>query len=371
MADAFHREHPESVEGERQWRRAQAAVMLDQARKLCFAEKNDEALARVREARVIEPNEPVLADWELKLLRKLSSIHAAFGDEYFASSNLEAARQEYELALKYVPEDVPARSALSQVLLQLNYRRGMGEQYYEDGVHLLRDYWLEQARGRFAYTGKYQPGSEAAKQRKANVEVQLALSRCTMAAGLEGQGLWAGARNEYRIALLIDPTSPEAQVGLDRTRREADAEEKLREIDRLTRQKRYAEATELIQVGRLGTTSQLDKFDGMAAGIEMARLESSYQSALALEADQKFAEAITAYDAVLEQQDYYKDVLARRDTLKTYVDKAAALYAQALEATDPTAKLKLLQQISVFWPEYKNVPELMGMLKPVTPPTDG
>jgi len=371
VAQDFHEKHPDHVEGERQYRRAKAAVMLDQARELCFLEKNDEALQCVRQARALEPEERVLADWERKLLQKLCSIHTEQGNESFASTNLEAARAEYELALSYVPEDVSAKAALSQVLLQLNYRRGMGESYYEDGVHLLRDYWLEQARGRFSYTGKYLPKDENAKLRKRDVEVQLALSRCTLAAQLEQHGLWAGARNEYRIALLIDPESPEAKAGFERTRREADAEEKLREIDRLTRHKRYAEAQEMIDVGRSGTQLQADKFDGMAAGIEEARLEANYKSALALESDQKFEAAIAAYDAILEKRDYYKDVLARRDTLRTYVAKAEELYQQAKDATDPGQKLGLLRQIEVFWPEYKDTAALIELLKPATPPADG
>lgn len=368
MAREYHEQHPESVEGERQFRRAQAAVLLDQARELCFQEKNVEALERVRVARSIEPEERVLADWERKMLLKLAELHTARGDEHWASTNLDAAREQYEQALSYVPEDVNARAALSQVLLQLNYRRGMGEGYYEDGVHLLRDYWLEQARGRFAYTGKYLPKDQDAQERKKDVEVQLALSRCTLANQLEQQGLWAGARNEYRIALLIDPDSAEAKSGFERTRLEADAEEKLREIDRLTRHKRYAEALEMIEIGRAGTKLQGDKFEGKLAGIEEERLEASYQSALALEADQKFEPAIAAYDALLERRDYYKDVLARRDTLRTYVAKAGELYQQAQDATDPAEKLKLLRQIAVFWPKYKNISELIDLLKAATPP---
>src|SRR5687768_2370892 len=91
-AEAYHREHPQDPEGELQYRRASAAVMLDQARQLCFQEKNLEALERVREARAIVPDEEVIADWEAKLLGKLASIHANHGDEFFASTNLEGAR---------------------------------------------------------------------------------------------------------------------------------------------------------------------------------------------------------------------------------------------------------------------------------------
>jgi tetratricopeptide (TPR) repeat protein len=124
VAEAYHRNHPDDEAGERQYRRARAAVMLDQARALCFADKNLEALEQVRQAMLIEPDESVIADWELKLTRKLAYLAAAAGDEQFASSDLDGAREQYELALSYAPDDVNAKAALSQVLLQINYRRG-------------------------------------------------------------------------------------------------------------------------------------------------------------------------------------------------------------------------------------------------------
>lgn len=367
-AESFHQAHPGDAEGDRQFRRAKAAVMLQQARDLCFAEKNLEALEMVRSAKVVEPEEKVIADWEQKMLAKLAMIHTRNGDEDFASSNLDSARDEYEKAVSYAPDDPTAKAGLTQVLLQLNYRRGIGQQYYEDGMHLMSDYWLQQATTRFSYTGKYLPKLEKAKNNKKIVDLQLAAARATLAGSLEARGLWAGACNEYRIALLVDPTSVEAKEGHDRTRVEAAAEEKLREIDRLIRARKYDEALVAIDSGLAMTKVQGDKFEGRRAEIEEARLEALYNSAKALEADQDYAEAVGAYDKLLAQRDYYKDALARRDTLHGYIEKAESLYKQALESTDPTEKLDLFKRIVVFWPRYKDVQAMIDLLKPATKP---
>lgn len=367
-AQAYHQAHPDDPEGERQFRRAKAAVMLETARKLCFAEKNLEALEMVREAKKVEPEESVIADWEQKLLLKLAALHARNGDEYFASTNLEGARDEYEKAILYSPDDINAKAGLTQVLLQINYRHGMGQGYFEDGVHMMSDYWLQQAASHFAYTGKYDPKHQKAKTNKLIVDTQLAAARCTLAVGLEAQGLWAGACNEYRIGLLVDPESAEAKAGFERTRTEAAAENKLREIDRLIRAKKYDEAVVAIDAGIALTNLQTDKFEGRRAEIEEARLESAYQSAIVLETDQDFEDAVKAYDKLLSQRDYYKDTLARRDTLKGYIEKADALYKQALESTDAAEKLELFKRIQVFWPRYKNVQELVALLKPAAKP---
>ncbi|HUR28483.1 MAG TPA: hypothetical protein VM509_09875, partial [Planctomycetota bacterium] len=178
----------------------------------------------------------------------------------------------------------------------------------------------------------------------------------------------AGACNEYRIGLLVDPDSVESKAGFERTRTEAAAEEKLREIDRLIRAKKYEEALVAIDSGIALTKLQTDKFEGRRAGIEEARLEAAYQSAIALETDQDFEDAVKAYENILAQRDYYKDTLARRETLKGYIEKADGLYKQALESTDPAEKLELFKRIQVFWPRYKNVQELVDLLKPAAKP---
>lgn len=364
-AEAYHAEHPDDPEGARQLRRAKAAMMLDQARRLCFDDKDNEALLLVRQALEEEPDERVLQEWERKLLTKLAGVHTAHGDEFFATTDLDAAREQYELALSFVPDFLRAREGLSQVLLQINYRRGMGENYYREGVQLMTDYWLEQSRTRFVYVNKYQPANDRAKMRKGEVDAHLAASRCTLAADLERLGLWAGARNEYRLALIVDPDSVEAAEGLDRTRIEAGVQDKLREADRLIRARKWDQALEVIREARAQTKHQVEKCDGAADGVDASRLEQSYQHALALEADQDFEAAVLAYDRLVESRGYYKDVLTRRETLRAYIAKAGPLYDQAMAATDPAEKLRLLKQITLFWPEYRNVRDVIGMLEAI------
>ena len=367
-AETFHQAHPSDAEGERQFRRAKAAVMLEQARLLCFADKDIEALDLVREAKLVEPGEPVIIDWEHKMLAKLAMIHTRNADEFFASTNLEGAREEYEKALGFQPDATNAKAGLSQVLLQLNYRLGKGQTYYREGVNLLGDYWLQQAGARFSYTLKHQPNHTKAKDNKLIVNVQLAAGRSTLAAGMEADGMWAGARNEYRIALLVDPNSEEAKAGYDRTRIEADVGDKLREIDRMIRAKKFDEALAAIDVGMALTQHQGDKLEGCKAAIEEAQLDAGYQIAITLETDQDFEGALAAYNVLLAKRDYYKDTLARRDTLKGYIDKAAGLYNQALESTDPAVKLGFLNRIATFWPRYKNIQELIQQIKPAAKP---
>ena len=142
----------------------------------------------------------------------------------------------------------------------------------------------------------------------------------------------------------------------------------LREVDRYTRSKQWDKAREAIEAGLAMTKFQTDAFDGAEAGIEEAIVENDYRTAITLESDQDYEDAIKAYDKLLAHREYYKDALARRDTLVAYVEKATGLYQQAMDATDPLEKLKFLRQISLFWPEYKNVEELIDLLKPAALP---
>jgi hypothetical protein len=68
------------------------------------------------------------------------------------------------------------------------------------------------------------------------------------------------------------------------------------------------------------------------------------------------------YGELLEKAQFYKDVIARKDTLEQYMRLAAELYEKAAAETAPEKKLEYLQQIRVFWPEYKDVQVQIGEL---------
>jgi hypothetical protein len=55
-------------------------------------------------------------------------------------------------------------------------------------------------------------------------------------------------------------------------------------------------------------------------------------------------------------------VIARRDTLQEYIRLAAELYDKAAAESDVAKKLEYLQQIRVFWPEYKDIQAQIGQL---------
>lgn len=368
VAEREARAHPDDVEVQDAYKMASAAYLLEQARRACFAKDYETALAKVHDAELIAPGDPTLAQWNEKLLDQLALRHFTTGTDWYAEYNLEAARDEFEKVLLYRPDDARAKEALATLLLQINYRRGMGEKYYDQGVALFREYWLEQSRSRFAYSGKYQPDNSRARQREKEVKSQLADSRVVLAHELERQGLFAGACNEYRIALLFDDQHAEAKEGLARTKNEAEAESLLRKAEMLTFRQRYQEASEAIEKGRGLTELQKVNFEGAAAGVEEARLESQYERARALESDLRYDEAVVVYDALLKQRTFYKDAIARKETLEGYIKKAAGLYEQAMAAPSPEEKVRLFRQIEIVWPEYRNVRELLKVLEPGTPP---
>jgi hypothetical protein len=93
-----------------------------------------------------------------------------------------------------------------------------------------------------------------------------------------------------------------------------------------------------------------------------------YRDALALERDWRYEEAAVRYDELLAEAQFYKDAIARRDTLNEYVRRAAELYEKAGAAATPEEQLMFLRQIELFWPEYKDVPvRIRALEKPQGP----
>lgn len=366
-AEAAAREHPDDPKAQEDYRLASAALLLNSCRRACFDGRLEEALDFARRAREIAPESPVVQSWYEKCQRELADSALSEAIEFHASDSLEAARDCYEESLHYAPDNPRAQEGLARVLLQLNYRAGMGEIYYRDGAQALSAWFLKQARTYFTYTIKYQAKNERAADRKGEVSTMLAEDRSAIAADLEKQGQFAAAKNEYRIALLLDKELQVARDGYERTSREAAAAAAIREAEILTLKGQFDRAVDVLSKARGQSELQAEKFDEALATIEEARVEAQYQLARAMEADYRFEEAVKEYDKLLEKSEYYKDAIARRDSLESYIEQAAALYAQAMAAATPEEQIELLRRIQVFWPDYLDVRERLkahGVTRP-------
>jgi tetratricopeptide (TPR) repeat protein len=355
MAAKAAEENPDDPVLQQLHRDASVAWLLDQGRRATFADDDDEALRLFNHALELDPQSAEAQDWLAKTNRKLATRWLEIALELHAKDDIEAALTAYEHALEYMPADKDALTGRGLSLLILNHREGLGRKYFNEGLHALADYWLEQARSRFAYSRKYQPEDTRTRDRKKQVDTLLAVQRLALGREFENKLKFGAARNEYRIALLLDPASEDAKAGLVRSNIEMEVRRKLETAGMDIVRGRYDHATRLVEEATALTSQQKDMCDGKLAAIREARFEKAYREALALERDYQYEEAVKKYGELLAQADFYKDVITRKDTLEEYMRLATDLYARAQAESDATKKLELLRQISVFWPEYKDV----------------
>ena len=356
-------DHPDDPQLQADHRRASAAWLLQRGRELYFEEQTLEALGLFRQAEAIEPYEEAVHDWIEAALQRLADEAYARGLAAHVDSDFATALVEYEAAQTFQPGHARSRAGLARVLVQQNYRNGMGKEYYDEGIVALDRYFLYEANTLFSYVLKYQPGNERAEQRGQHAQIQLAEERAALALDLEEGGQYAAARNEFRLALLLDPTLELAQLGMQRAQREEQVAERLREAARLLLRKRFDEAEELVDAQVEHTERQGDAIAALRGEIAEARLDELYDEARTLESDGSYAEAVEAYDRLLERTAFHKDALARRDTLTAFVRDAEGLYARLEAATDDAERLALLRQIAVFWPEYRDVRARLAALE--------
>jgi tetratricopeptide (TPR) repeat protein len=361
-AERAHREAPGDARVEQEYRLASAAALLERGRRLLFEDRDEEALGLFLEAREIAPEQPAIADWIYNARQKLALYWYQQGMECQASADLERAREHLERSLEYLPGFERSRAALLRTLLQLNYRAGMGEEYYEQGVRNLHEHLLDEADFAFSASLKYEPDGERADERRQVTRAQLAEERVAIATGLEARGTFAAARNEYRMALLLDESNAAAREGYERAGREEQAAESLRDADWRTMRKEYDLARAALAEGRGLTEQQLEAFDAADHALEEAVLGDLYERAKLFESDQRYEEAVVAYNDLLARAPYFRDAIARRDVLEGFVTKASELYAQALAASDPAEQQKYLLQIDVFWPDYRDVEQRLAGL---------
>ncbi len=343
------------------WRVASAAWRLENGRRLTFENLDVEALSEFEAALELAPEAPQARAWVAATLDKLAGRWVDRAIAAHAGDDLDEAVRCYELALSYRPDDRLATEGLARALLQVNYRRGMGEAYYERGIKALGDFWLEQAAHHFSSTLKYDE-NERAELRRTQTAALRAENRVLIANDLEESGRFAAARNEYRIATLFDPGQAEALAGLERTRIEERATEFLREADRRMLKGDFDGAQSALDEGDAITLRQHASFAVERERLIDARLNARYVAVRTIESDHRYEEAITAYEALLAQtsQGFYKDVIARRDALVDSVRRAQAAYDEALSATEPARRVSLLRQVMLVYPEYRDTRELLA-----------
>jgi tetratricopeptide (TPR) repeat protein len=370
VASARHRESPGDPRAEEEWRLASAAYLIEQGRRLSFQDKDLEALEKFDAACEIAPGLEQATAWREATLDKLATQWVLVAIEWHASDNLPEAERCYEKALEFRPDDPRAKSGLARVLFQLNYRVGKGNKYYEEGIQALDEHWLDQASRNFAATHKYDEHNERAAERRKATDTLRAEERNLIAEDYELQGLYAAARNEYRIALLLDPDHPVAREGLARNQREEEAAELLREAGRKILKREFDAADELLAEGEAKTAKQHEAFLAERELLLQERLRARYETARALEADNRYDDAIAAYTALLELSNNqgYEDTFARRDTLLDLIERAERYYAAAQATTDPAEQRSLLQQLMVVHPDYRDAKQWLQRLEAAAQP---
>ncbi|MBM3988528.1 MAG: hypothetical protein FJ294_11310 [Planctomycetes bacterium] len=347
------------------WRLASVAFLLEEGRALSFQRKDTEALAKFESACEIGSDVPQAMQWREAQLDKLADQWVRTAIERQAMDEPTQAVECYERALEYRPDDSRAKNGLGRLLVQLNYRRGMGEKYYLSGLEALSDYWLDQASHHFSATGKYDTDNERADRRRAQADTLRADERVLQAAEFEAAGQYAAARNEYRLATLFDSEHKVGHEGLERTRKETRAAELLAESERRIVRRQFDLAIKALEEGEALTVAQKEAFASERERLHVARLQVDYEVARAMEIDHDYEAAIASYGAILEvaPQGFFRDAIARRDTLNDLVAKAIAAYDRAQLEPDPAAKQRLLEQVLLVYPEFRDAQTQLESLR--------
>ncbi|MEM7307378.1 MAG: hypothetical protein AAF682_11940 [Planctomycetota bacterium] len=344
---------PEDERAARLHREASIAFILNQGRRAVFDREFEDALTHFNQALEIDPDNETTHVWIRKTLDQLTETWLRAGLEFIVRDELPKAEEAYELALYYSPGHPEAVLGIGRVQLLMNYRRGLGESYYSEGVRAVYKHLYVTARSRFGYTEKYIPGDERAALRKEKVESALAEERMFVAQGFEQEGLYGAAMGEYKLVLTLEPENEQAKAGFERMRAEEEASRALTAADLLIRQGRLEEAMLKLQEGRELTELQADDFTWLVNQVESTQWAALFEEALALEQDYRYEEAVEVYNQLAEASDS-SDAMNRRDTLLDYIDQASKLYA-SLDAAAPDEQLGILREIEILWPEYRDI----------------
>ena len=358
-------DRPEDGEAVLLHRDATVAYLLARGRQKTFEGRDTDALEDFEIALQMDPSSQPSANWIDKTKRKLASEWFGRARAAHALENFEGARQAYETAIAYQPDHLGSTEGLARVSIQQNYRANLSDSYYNEGLRAVTEWRLDEAKHGFQGSGKYGQNVDRAERRISEIDQKLAVQRVMVATQAENEGFYGAARNDYRVATILDPSNELAQEGFERSRVEAEVERLLEQGNLWVQRGNFAKGRESMEEALKQTVRQGEKIKEAIAGIRVARSRKAYQAALDLEHDFRLEDAITAYQGVIDEfgYDLAEDSQARITTLGDYVRDAKELYAEAKAASGDKERLDILRQIEVFWPEYLDIGEQIEALE--------
>lgn len=355
------REHPEDVALTELARDAEVAMLLDQGRNEVLQGRIANGLSVFERARELAPENPMVATWiektSAQLAREWLDRAADLGAE-----DLEEAQVAYETVLKYAPDNGEAKYGLARTLLLQNHRQIKSKSYFDEGVRSFRDLWLDQARRGFQVSHRYKENDPALLHGH-QVDAMIAQERLAQARGLEGDGLYFAARNEYRLVLLIEPDNPDARDGFDRMDREVRATRSISSADMDIRRGDLEGAAKVLEETEGITEAQKADVAHLKVAIEDAQFEDLYLEAVNLETQYRYPEAIAVYGELIGVAPDFQDAAMRKKTLEEWVSTAEDVYARALATEDEAEAELLLTQITIIWPEYRDVVQRLAEMR--------
>jgi len=364
---------PSSRQAQRNLRDAQVALLLDAGRRLTLAGRTEEGLELFYKAQGIDGSNEVVRDWINKSRIQLAEDSLTMSGTLTSREELTERREMLIKVLAYLPENegsvrvsnlrLLANSSLERVEENLAYCVAKGQECYEDGLGSLSNGNLHEASRDFSMSVLHDKNQLDSVAGYSRVNVMVGEEYLRQAVDYEQKGLFDAARMEYERVHQKDPSNTEASDGLDRMEREVRAGRILDEAEMAILRETPKLAEKLLAEAEEMTLVQAHLVDELRLRMRNAAWEKMYQQALALEAEGKLPEAVTAFNALLESAGDYQEAEARRKVLEDFISKAAALYARAAEAEDVATEYSLLREIQIFWPSYLDVQARLKVLQ--------
>lgn len=354
---------PDDDEAARLVERARIAYWMDEGRELVLAGDVQAGLDIFQSLAADGASPRAVQPWIDKCRRMLAEKRRSEAWTQELDGDFDGAARLYREAVDLWPEDEFARDGLERIEMLAAWRKERGADYYNSGIRDLRDLRMAEALRSFRAAVDFLAEDPAAVARAKEVLRMQAEERVQLADGLIEDGLFHAAAAELRHARILLDDLPGIDERIEAIEREVDVRERIGESARMLLREEADEAIALLEELLATTELQTEQVEEALAEARNARLDGLYERALELERDFHFADAIDAYDHLLDEAgDFHKDAISRRRTLASYIELAEELYGEYEAAQDDDARLDALRKIELFWPTYRDVPERIAEL---------
>ncbi|MFN0207312.1 MAG: hypothetical protein ACKVS6_13485 [Planctomycetota bacterium] len=314
-------------------REAYIAAQLEAGSRLLFDSEFEKSYELFRLLAAAEPDNAIVTKWLKKSEDNLSRKLTVDGKEKMGVREYEPAVKLFERALKYNPDNSDAAEALVRAKTIIKWRADKGELLWKAGMRAISDGQPAIAAANLSAVGDYTHAHPEANEYVSEVRTLVGDQHFGIATNLEKDGQFFAALRQYNKSKTMRATPAGIDDAIARVKDEVRADQLYYSAKGALARQEFDKASDRLQKA-LELTDRPENIiaiEAKIAEVNEGRNEYEYKTAVDIEQEGRFGDAIVAFTKLDARVPAFNDTRERIDRLTRQIRDSSKNYEEALE----------------------------------------